>query len=668
MLTALDSETSLIYPGCLAPRLVCVTAFDGGKTGRTPVCTIAHHSDPDLFSFLVERFSGHTTFANAPYDLAVFMRWDPRMIEVIFDALDDGRVHCIQMREKLIDIGRGWFRFEEDDDGEIRVKSYSLNAIAQRRRLGKKQFDQWRMRYHDLIDVPLEDWPNEAKIYALTDAKLTYDIHVEQEGGFNLHDEPSQVRAHMALHLTSCHGIRTDAKKLDKLEGLVDSQLVGVSEQLMKVGLVREDGTRDTKAAVRRMLEKVGEEATITGAGIEKIARENLKPKEFFEQAMKEGQWISVNAESTSMSGDETLMTYSRYTQLRNLKTGSIKHLRQGVLLPLQSYFQPLMATGRTSSSRPNIQNLRRLSCKNCKGLGSVRDDDSLVAKECSVCLGVPGIRECFVPREGHVFVAADFAKAEMHTLAQTCLDLFGESKLADALNDGIDPHDWVGSVILGCSHEEFVERYKAEDEDAVDARQLAKVVNFGCPGGVSAKRLVDIARGMFKMEISDHMAQRIKGMWFQAWPEMARYFEYVGNECVDNEGWHWAKTTRSNRLRSRTTFTAACNNGFQAPCADGAKAALYEVTRLQRLKHLGSVLYGTRVVNFIHDENVVECREEIGHAVAIELERVMPIAFNMFVPDVPTTADATIMYYWSKRAKRIFDENGRLVPWPRAA
>jgi len=638
---AIDTETFLICSGLKAPQLVCVTTYDGVDE------LIFHHGEDGLEAHLAETFrTCRTVWMNAPYDLAVLINKFPALTGPIFDAMDNGRICDVMIREMLIDIGEGRFRFGEDEDGNVRVKSYSLAAISGRRKLGSKKYDHWRLRYHELWDVPLEQWPDEAMFYAMTDAVLTYKVWEHQEGGPNLHDEPAQVAAHLALHLASCYGIRTDPDALRDLEVRTRTNIVAIQAGLVDAGLVRPDGTRDTKAAIRRMIDKVGGDVTLTKAGLEML-HEIGDGTKALKKAYSEGRFVSVSADSCDMSGDSTLKDYATYTQLRNLLTGSIKHLHRGTVLPIQTRFNPLMETGRTSSSGPNIQNLRR----------------------------APGVRECFVPREGCVFVAADYSSAELHTLAQTCIELQrrGEisspSRLAEALNQGRDVHLWFAAAMLGLDYDRAEALKGANDAPMLDARQLAKAANFGFPGGCSARRFVGIAAGYRDSEgnsidLEANEAQKLRGMWFSAWPEMREYFDYVGR-CEDEDGWYWVRQPMTDRIRRRTTYTAACNSSFQGLCADGAKRALYEVTRRQFCVP-ASALYGTAVVNFVHDEIIVESPEARCDAVARELEAVMEDRFNALVPDCPTRAEAVVMRYWSKKAKRI-EHDGKLIPWSAA-
>jgi hypothetical protein len=641
---ALDTETFLIYPGYLAPELVCVT-WAHGEANDTRSGLI-HGRDPGVCSFVSNRLAHeHTVYANAPFDLAVFGAKWPKLIPSIFEALDDGRVHDVQTREKLIDLARGTFRFEEDEDGKVRAKGYSLFDLVMRRLGRKLDKDTWRMRYHDLWDLPCSEWPKGARDYATSDALSTLIVWEAQElqvyanashQGTYLENAAAQTRAHWALHLMSAWGIRTNQAAVERLEARVTEEIETIREGLVLEGLVRKDGTRDTKRAVRRMVQVMGEDSILTTKGVETLRSMDMRHEEIIAHALNTGTLVSVSEDAAMASGDEVLLNYSRYTRLRNLLTGSVKHLKTGTVTPVQSRFEVLVETGRTSSSGPNIQNLRR----------------------------APGVRECFVPRPGCLIAACDYAAAELHTLAQVCYDLFGKSALRDALNSGTDVHLWVGAQLMGVRYDDAVEFLAAGDGVTKDMRQLAKAANFGFPGGCSPKRFMGIAHA-YGVPVDLKEAARLRALWFKTWPEMRLFFDHV-SECADGNGFYYVKQPRVPRLRSRCTWTSACNSHFQGLAADGAKAALYAVTREQFLNK-DSPLYNTRCLAFVHDEILIEAPEEQAHDAAMRLREVMEKEFNQFVPDCPTTAEPTLMRYWSKKAEQTWHED-RLVPWKESA
>lgn len=112
-----------------------------------------------------------------------------------------------------------------------------------------------------------------------------------------------------------------------------------------------------------------------------------------------------------------------------------------------------------------------------------------------------------------------------------------------------------------------------------------------------------------------------------------------------------------SGRIRANCTFCQAHNNPFQGRVADGAKTALYLLLR-----------NGFRVVNFIHDEVLVELPVEADHlALAREVERIMVAAMQVVIPDVRIGVDYALMTRWHKGAEAVFDNPERptrLLPW----
>ncbi|MHB8387576.1 MAG: DNA polymerase [Acidiferrobacteraceae bacterium] len=273
------------------------------------------------------------------------------------------------------------------------------------------------------------------------------------------------------------------------------------------------------------------------------------------------------------------------------------------------------------------------------------------------------GIRECFIPRPGKVFAQADFSGLELHTLAQVCVTKFGQSHLAQVLNAGLDPHTAFAADILGISYEAAVARKKAGDEAVDNARQTAKVANFGFPGGLGAEKLCLFARKTYGVHLTEERAKELKDAWLGRWPEMRLFFQHVGELVDEDTGEALVKQIFSDRLRGGCHYTAACNTYFQGLGADAAKRAAYLVSRAC-YSQPDSVLYGSRPVNFVHDEVILETDDVPGaHEVAMELGRIMVQGANEFLPDVPARVEPLLARCWSKKAKPVYVE-GRLVPW----
>jgi DNA polymerase-1 len=290
----------------------------------------------------------------------------------------------------------------------------------------------------------------------------------------------------------------------------------------------------------------------------------------------------------------------------------------------------------------------------------------------------VGGLRECFVPRSGKVFVSTDYDGAELRSLAQVCLRVVGHSRLADVFqNPKADPHTDLAASILGISVDEAYARKAAGDKEIKAARQRAKAPNFGFPGGMGVNKFVANLRQKIlkdfvgsteetppELTLTAQDGEALKRAWLQTWPEMARYFAYV-NDQIGLSGVGRFQTLPSRRYRGGCGFCDGANTGFQSLTADGAKSACYELVKRMYIFHADTPdLYGSRLVNFIHDETIVEVPEASAAAAADQIERVMIAAMRTHTPDVPALCSPAIMRRWYKGAETIRDANGVLQIW----
>jgi hypothetical protein len=413
------------------------------------------------------------------------------------------------------------------------------------------------------------------------------------------------------------------------LQGMVDD------------GLVVIEHSRDTKAAAKMCVEAyaaMGETAPRT---------DSYKKKEHGPLRNEAGQILlnlncaSLDSDACSGSGEPMLELYSAYTSLAKTVANDIPMLRAGVTMPVHTRFDELKKTGRTGSSKPNVQNVRRL----------------------------PGIRECFVPRPGHVFIDTDFSGLELYTLAQVCKWNLGFSTLGEALNSGVDPHLKIAAAILKIDYETAKARRAAEDPEVDNARTGGKGLNFGAAGGLSAKTFVVYAWTNYKIRIDLEESQRLLKIYHDTWKEIPSYFKWVrGHEdpysikmVKDPETGAERKQSRYNlvqpwsqRLRANCAYCEACNTPFQGLGADVAKLALWLVWKATiGLSELGEAdpLYGAHPVNFVHDSIMTEVLEARAHAAAIRQKELMELAGRIVLPDVPVKADMLVCRQWSKKA-----------------
>lgn len=642
-----DTETARFRPGVMAPELACVSYV---VAGQYPQLVHVNNSRDVICTWL--RDADLIVAHHAPYDLAVICAHWPDLIPAVFAALSADRITDTKIREQLIMLGFGRFKGHRDKSGKWTKTQYSLDMLARRylgHQIDKKdpEIEAIRLGFGPLRHLPLDQWPPKAVAYAKEDADLTDRIFQLQEKAPPefLVNQYAQTRYAFWLHLAKTWGLRTRTEGVTALTQEVERRKEDVKKELMGHGLVRDDGSRDTKEAAALMI-KVCTEA-------QKEVRRNDPTEKMLRDGQTQGS-VQLDEDACRYSEDDTMLLYAEYTVLGSILSKDVPALAAGVEFPIHTDFG-LAESGRTTSASPNVQNFRRSS-----------------DEEGSLTAGLQGIRECFVPRAGHVYFQADYPSLELRTLAQACMSLVGHSELAKVLNADVDPHTSLAAEILGIPYDECKARLKAEKDlpkgsqkPCDNARQTAKVANFGFPGGLGYKSLISFARKSYKVILSEDQARDLKRRWLARWPEMREYFDFVARLTDEDRP---VVQLFSNRIRRGCTYTSACNTYFQGLGADCSKLAGWEVSKRCYLEHLKSPLFGSRIVNFVHDEIIGECLDnDQAHDVATELAKVMKDAANRLLPDVPfIDVEPALMAYWSKNAKTIRDENGRLKVWGR--
>lgn len=656
-LLAFDSETHLIkgeplpsgtvVSTMLAPRPVCYSwAWLGGEY-RPEGYVLARRLDDrsaGLSRLRDALLDPEVTLvgANIAFDLGVAAAEDPALVGPIFGAYRAGRVRDVQVRQMLIDVARGeteyrhWRRWNphlgamQTPPTRASVSLAALSEMWLSRTLEKE--DTWRLRYSLLDGVPLENWPADARQYALDDAGVTLEVFLEQELWAHsneapwfatktpvLADEEHQMRAAWALHLASMWGVRTDPTRVQDLDDALEAEHTSAMAHLVAAGLVRPDGSKDLKALRARV------QSAYAAMG----AQPPVTPK---------GS-VSTSSEALEGTNDPDLLVLAAVASNETIRTSWVPALKIGTAAPVCARYRPILETGRVSCSAPNMMNPPK------KG----------------------GVRECFVPRPGWLYAFADYDTLELRTLAQECLELVGWSNMAEALKAGRDLHLELAASILGLDPAVAAARYAAGDVALDEWRGLAKVANFGFPGGMVPATFVEYAAA-FGKKVPPHVAQQLYAAWKSTWAEMDEFFRRTKSQVG------WGRDARgiivqsSGRVRGDVRYTAACNTRFQGRASDGAKEALW---RLAWEMYTGertdgkpglSPLFGSRTVVFMHDEVGIETPEHGAHAAAERLGEVMCESMATWVPAIPIKAGPVLMRRWYKGAKAV-KAGGVLVP-----
>lgn len=439
---AFDTETYLVANGQQAPKAVCLQYC---KEDKEPHIHIGKEITAN-FTELINQATAENPLIgqNTAYDTTVMAAHDIALMPLIFNAYEQGAIQCTRLRERLIDIARG------ETGPQTRQRGYySMDSIAMRHGIQTKvdKSNPWRLKFAELENVPIKDWPKEAYEYAATDPIVTLEIYQAQAATVRdhldyLYSDPKEFEAEaarqasydFALRLMSCWGVRTDEYKIKKLFELVDGKLSELTPYLIERGIMikKPNGKLSKKLSVIRTkvknyFEAQGMEVPMTDKGGIKTSKEVLE-----------------KCEDTAL---EAVVEHSYYTKMRS--TYATK-LIEGINGNIHASFHTLGAdTGRSSSSNPNLQNQSK------KG----------------------GIRECFIPRKGCVFVGADYDAQELRTLAQVCLDICGYSSLAEKFkeNPDFDPHTAFAATLMGWDYNEALKKKETGDKTVKEWRQRAK-------------------------------------------------------------------------------------------------------------------------------------------------------------------------------------------------
>lgn len=643
MLLGWDTETYLISRGRLAPRMVCASFCNGTKRVVKRLDLVGQSVMDEVEGWVESEAIATTTFReylkdpnviivghNLAFDTVVQAVADPSLLPLIFQAYRDGRFRCTQIRQMLLDIRDGCFRFKYEDDGSCTPVRYGLADLAERYGLPSldKSGDSYRLRYCELDGMPASEYPNAAYTYAATDAWTTRAVCFRQGGEEPVVNEREQVRAHFALQLCAVWGIRTDGAAVEELETQLLAEAETLKGKLREMGIFRADGTKDTKALMRLVEDAFGKQ----GLPVPKT----------------EGGKTSTSGDTLNLSGDPLLQILSKDGGVLKLLSSFVPMLKGGTEVPLMCGYSPLVATGRCSSRNP---------VKRSKGQIPVGGNIQQLPRKTNV-------RPCFVPRPGFLFASVDYSVAELRGLAEIQFLLFGKSALKDCFDRDEDPHLVMAATLLGKSYEWCVEH--KQDKEVKDARQFAKIPDFGLPGGLGAAAFVDFARSNYDTIITIERAHEVIALWHQTWPEMKPYFAWVSG-CVGYAGGPM-KAFVSERVRGDCGYTDACNNSFQAIIADVAKEAMWRVAfecYLGVRYNTGqpSPLKGSRPVAFLHDEILAEVPEWCAHEAAHRISDVMCDVMREYLKNVPAKAEPALMTRWYKGAEPVYLD-GRLVLW----
>ncbi len=297
------------------------------------------------------------------------------------------------------------------------------------------------------------------------------------------------------------------------------------------------------------------------------------------------------------LSGQHELPAYvlahRRLAKLRSTYVVALPPLveeRTGRIHP--SFNQTGAATGRLSSSHPNVQNI------------PIRSEDGI------------RIREAFVPAEGKILVSADYSQVELRVLAH-----FSEDKsLIDAFNSGEDIHRRTAAEVAGV---------KPEDVDD-DQRARAKAVNFGIIYGLSAFGLAQ------QLGIASAEAQETIDAYFERYAGVKRFLQETRARAKE-EGYvttllgrrrYLPDLVSRNRVLRSAAERMAVNTVIQGTAADLIKKAMVSIAAELRTGRLDASM-----ILQVHDELVFEVAPKAQKKLQELVRREMEGVYSLRVP-----------------------------------
>ncbi|MBV6694761.1 DNA polymerase I [Serratia quinivorans] len=270
------------------------------------------------------------------------------------------------------------------------------------------------------------------------------------------------------------------------------------------------------------------------------------------------------------------------------------------------SYHQAVTATGRLSSSDPNLQNI------------PVRNDEGR------------RIRQAFIAPEGYRIVAADYSQIELRIMAHLSQD----EGLLKAFAAGEDIHRATAAEVFGLPL----------DKVTNEQRRSAKAINFGLIYGMSAfglARQLGIPRGE---------AQRYMDLYFERYPGVLEYMERTRQQAasqgyvstLDGRRLYLPDVSSSNGIRRKAAERAAINAPMQGTAADIIKRAMIEVDAWLQAQEKPLV----RMIMQVHDELVFEVHESVLEE---SNQRIRELMENSMALAVPLKVDVGVGANWDE-------------------
>ncbi len=471
------------------------------------------------------------------------------------------------------------------------IESYCYNSVATRHNM-----DALALKYLDYKTVHFEDIAGKGA------KQLTFNqIEIEKAGHYAAEDADITLRLHQAIF----PALEQSASQLSVFND-IEMPLLPVLARMEQTGVLIDSDilAEQSQSLGQRLAELEIEAHNLAGKSFNLASPKQLQQILFEELEIPVIKKTPKGAPSTA---EEVLQELALDYPLPKiiLENRGLSKLKSTYTdkLPLMvsdktdrvhtSYHQAVTATGRLSSTDPNLQNIPIRSEQGRK------------------------IRQAFIAPKDHKIVAIDYSQIELRIMAH----LSNDKGLVTAFSEGKDIHKATAAEIFAVEL----------DEVTTDQRRSAKAINFGLIYGMSAFGLAK------QLNIGRQQAQEYQDKYFQRYPGVLTYMEdtrqtaseqgYV--ETIFGRRLYLPDINAKNGMRKKAAERAAINAPMQGTAADIIKKAMLAVDSWLLDKNDDRI----KMTMQVHDELIFEIHQDIVEETTNKLVELMNNAVELSVP-----------------------------------
>jgi DNA polymerase-1 len=484
------------------------------------------------------------------------------------------------------------------------LESYVLNSVATRHdmdSLANLYLGQKTIHFEDIAGKGAKQITfnqislDQAAPYAAEDADITLRLHNVLWQKLNENKDLVDVFKEIELPLSPV------LAKMEQFGVLIDSQKLAQQSQDLALRILELE---------KEVHELAGEEFNL---GSPKQLQEILYQKMDLPVLKKTPKGAPSTAEEVlqelaiNYPLPKLLMEYRGLSKLKNTYTDKLpKMINARTGRVHTSYHQAITATGRLSSTDPNLQNI------------PIRTEEGR------------RVRQAFIPREGYKIVAADYSQIELRIMAH----LSGDKGLLKAFANGQDIHTATASEVFDTPVSDV----------SIEQRRNAKAINFGLIYGMSAFGLSK------QLNISRHDAQKFMDLYFERYPSVLTYMEDT-RQVASAKGYvstvfgrrlYLPEINATNGMRRKGAERAAINAPMQGTAADIIKKAMIAVDQWIETLPIDDV----RMIMQVHDELVFEIKQ---YKLPEYQSKIISLMEHAVLLDVPLIVEAGVGENWDQ-------------------